>query len=196
MIERAILQLSGEVGYERTTVASVVKRSRTNLARFYDIYGGKRNCYESAYEHAAEDLCARLMARGADAPDWTSGMAAALRELVAYATEDRDMAAGVIEQVHVAGGEALARRDELVSRLSRAVDRARATGLGLQPSPPPATAEFVVQGIEAAVIRYLAEERPLEEMLPGLLFIAVSCYFGAAAARQAVKNYPPQGGAA
>jgi AcrR family transcriptional regulator len=187
-----MLQLSGEVGYEQATVASVVNRSRTSLSRFYDTYRSKQGCYDSAYDRAAEDLCTRLLARGADAPDWTSGMAAALLELAAYAGEDRAMAAGVIEQVHVAGGKALARHDELVSRLSRAVGRAER--LGLQPSPPPATADFVVQSIEAAVIKCLAEERPLEEMLPGLLFIAVSCYFGAAAARLAVKNYPPRGG--
>jgi AcrR family transcriptional regulator len=187
---RAILELSGEVGYERASVAAVVARGGSSLARFYATWSGKADCYSSAYEAEATALGERLVAGCSEAADWTTGMRLGLRVLEAYTAEDPALAAGLIEQVHIAGGPALDKHDELVATLARAVDRARAEITSDLPQPPPATAGFIVAAIEAAVIKSLAEGRSLRLSLPSLLYIAVGCYFGAAAARRAIKNWP------
>jgi AcrR family transcriptional regulator len=185
--EHAMLQLCGEVGYEQTTVASVIERSGSNRSRFYNTYSGKAQCFELAYERAAEDLCGRLLATCKGAADWTTGMRLAVEELEAFTTEDPALARGLIAEVHVAGGAALARHTELVAGFVEAVDRARRERGRPDPEPPPATADFVVDSIEATVIRSLVEGKALREELPGLLFLAVSSFFGAAAARRAVR---------
>jgi AcrR family transcriptional regulator len=189
--ERAMLEICGEVGYERATVASVLERSGSNLARFYDSWSGKAGCYETAYAAAADALSVRLLSACAEAPDWSSGMKQALKELACFTAEDPALAAGLVREVHVVGGPALIRRDELAGRLAQAVDRAREAPGRLRPGPPPATAAFVIQGIEAAVVRGLADKQPPEESLPGLLFLAVSLYFGAEKAQRVVP--PSQG---
>jgi AcrR family transcriptional regulator len=189
-MEHSMLRLSGERGYEQTTVTAIVKRSGSNLFRFYETYASKDRCFASAYDAAAEELCTRLLATCIAAPDWIAGTKRGLLELATYTTEDPALAAGVISEVHVVGGAALEKRGEIVARLSRAVDRGHREGSRSCVPPPAATSTFVVSAIEAAAIKMLAEERTLGEALPGLLFIAVSCYFDIATARRAVRALP------
>lgn len=188
--ERAILQLSGERGFEGATVASVLERSGSTRHRFYETWPSKERCYAEAYESAVENLYTQMRATCTEAPDWASGMRRGLRDLAAFVERDPQLAAGLLVEVHTAGGPALAKRDEVIQQLAGLVDRARLdAGLG-QDLPPPATAIFVVYSIEAAVIRTLAERRPLRGVLPDLLFIAVAPYFGAPVARRAVRGFP------
>jgi AcrR family transcriptional regulator len=186
--ERSVLQLSGELSYEHTSVVAIVARSGSNLFRFYDTFAGKESCYAEAYAHAADDLGTRLLSRCRGGPSWIDGMRAALIELAAFVAEDRDLAAGVIREVHVAGGDSLEKREQIIERLSRAVDRARLEPEPSRYNPPPITSLFVIDAIESTVIRTLSEKRRLEEVLPALLFIAVSSYFGGDAARQALRG--------
>jgi AcrR family transcriptional regulator len=186
--ERSVLRLSGELGYESTSVVAIVARSGSNLFRFYDTFAGKEGCYAEAYGRAADDLGTRLLSHCGRGPSWIDGVRGALIELAAFVAEDRDLAAGVIREVHVAGGSALEKRERIIERLSRAVDRARLEAEPSRYNPPPITSLFVIDAIESTVIRALSEKRQLEETLPALLFIAVSCYFGADAARQALRE--------
>jgi AcrR family transcriptional regulator len=186
-MERAMLRLSGELGYERASVGAVVARSGSNLAGFYRAYSGKADCYEAAYDAAATSLCARLVDACTAAADWRAGVKSALLELDAFAAEDAPFAAGVIVQVHVVGGPALERRAQIVDRLARVVDRGRFEG---PRRPNAATARFVVESIEATVVRSLAEGTALREALPGLLFLAVASYFDAAEAARQVRGWP------
>jgi AcrR family transcriptional regulator len=189
--ELALLRLSGEVGYQQASVAVVLGRSGWNLTSFYRAYSGKAACYAAAYDSAATALCARLLAACKAAPDWPAAMKTGLLELSAYTAEDPALAAGLLVEVHVADGAALERRAELVARLARAVDRGRQATR--QQSPPrPVTPVFVVEAIEAAVARSLADGTPLREALPGLLFIAVASYFDASEAARQVRGWPEE----
>lgn len=184
--ERSLLELSGERGYTRTTVAEVLRRSGSNRVRFYSTWTSKAACFDSAHAAAAEPLAARLLDAGGAAPDWGTGIAAALTELGRFTAREPNLAAGLLGEVRVAGGIALARRDELVERLARAVDRGR----GNSPlSPPPYTARFLVEAIEATTIRSLAAAEPLDGVLPDLLFLAYAYYRGLPEARRAARRF-------
>jgi AcrR family transcriptional regulator len=186
-IERSILELSGELGYERASVVGITRRGRVSFDTFYSLYRGKDACYAIAYGQRARRLADRMLVAGSGDADWPSAFAAGLIELTTFTEEDPALAAGLIVEVHVAGGEALAEHHSLMARLTRAVDRGgRADGSDGRPTPPAATAIFVVGAIEAATIRCLSEGRPLREMLPGLVHLAVSSYLDPAAARRAV----------
>jgi AcrR family transcriptional regulator len=189
-MERALLQLSGERGYGSASVDAVVTRSESNRSRFYATYASRADCYASAYERAMGVLEERVLAPCAAAPDWTTGMGAALEEMEGFIDEDPAVAAGVIREVHVAGGAALSERRAFVERLATAIDRARDEGSEADCAPPPATPLFVIAAIEATVIRNLTEGRPVREALGGLFFLAVASYFGTPAARQALDGYP------
>jgi AcrR family transcriptional regulator len=191
--ERAVLQLSGELGYQEAGVRAVIERSGSSHFRFYRTWKGKADCYASAYATAAEGLCRRLLASCEAAPDWTAGIGVALGELESFVEDDRATAAGVIREVHVAGGAALARRDELAEKIAEAIDKARAETAHPPETPPTSTSIFVLTAIEATIIRCLNDGRPLQEVLGGAFYLAVASYLGAPAAERAMNDHPEWG---
>ncbi len=188
--ERAILRLSGERGYGAASIAAVIERSGSNRARFYKTWDGKEDCYLSAYRGVAEDLSARVLAACGEAPDWTAGVRAALGELEAFVEEDRAAAAGVIREVHVAGGAALARREALAGGIAGAIDRVRQEGPLPRRFPPQRTSAFVLAAIEATVIRSLNDGRALRGVLGGAFYLTVASYLGGPAAQRALQDHP------
>jgi hypothetical protein len=188
--ERAVLQLSGELGYEEAGVRAVIERSGSSRFRFYRTWEGKAECYASAYATAAEDLCARMLAPCEMAADWTTGIGVALGELEAFVEEDRATAAGVIREVHVAGGAALARRNEIAGRIAAAIDTVRQETADPLRVPPKLTSTFVLTAVEATVIRTLNDGRRLREALGGAFYLTVASYLGVPAAHKAMQDHP------
>jgi AcrR family transcriptional regulator len=184
---RAILELSGQVGYNNVTVAAIVERSGSNRAHFYATFGGKGEAYGIAYSEVVGELLERLL-RACARDDWRSAMKAGLGELARFADEDPELAAGLIAEVHVAGGAALVVRSEAVERLSRAIDRARREVPNARQSPPPITSRFIVAAIESTVIRTVLERGSLTVELPELLYLVIFYYFGPEAARREVED--------
>lgn len=174
--ELAVLELSGELGYEEVTVAALVERAGVNRAWFYATYGGKAECYARAYGTAAEALRSRLLDACVGAPDPASGLRAGLAELGRFLTAEPAVAAGVLAEVWVAGGAVLAKRNEVFERLSRAIDTARRELPRSRHSPPPTTATFILDAIEAAVIRALREGGDLEELTDALARLVLAYY--------------------
>jgi AcrR family transcriptional regulator len=189
-MERAALELSGEVGYGQMTVAALIRRSDSNLDRFYKAYRSKFDCYLTGYEGAIDALCERLLGACAEAADWPAGMRAALGELAGFLSAEPSRAKGVLAEVYVAGGAALEKRNEVFERLSRAIDRARRETVGSRHSPPPITSRFILNAIEATVVRDLASGKAddFAAQLPGVLYLASTPYFGRAEASRAARR--------
>src|ERR1700710_1098758 len=186
--ERAMLELSGEVGYRNVTVAALVGRGGWTRSRFYSTFGSKDECYASASAEAIKRFEERLLLACDDIDGWVEGMRRALAELAAFVAEDRHFAAGVLVGVHSAGGVAAARRSEAWARLADAIDRGRKEVPVGQAQPPSLTATFILQAIEATVIRNLSEDRSLVDEMPALLYLAVAPYLGPTAAWSEVSK--------
>lgn len=185
-LELAALEVSGEVGYRRLTVQRIIDRSEVSRARFYKGFADKADCYGQAYGLAIERLEQDLLGPGAAAPNWPAGFRAALEALARFLDSEPLLAKGLLAEVHVAGGAALAKRKEVFERLSSAIDVARRKNESRH-SAPPITASFILNAIEAAVVRSLINGAPQDfaTSLPDLIYIAVSFYFGEEAARGA-----------
>jgi AcrR family transcriptional regulator len=177
-IMAATLASCGERGYRRTRVADVFGRYGGYRLQFYQHFSSLRECYEEAHATHLARLEARLLAAAAAAAGWRAGLRAALGELAAFAAEDPALARGLLVEAHVAAGAAIAQRQEVLERLSRAIDSAR-RDTGSRHSPPPLTASFMVSAIEAAVVRALMKRRTeeLARALPELEFLVSSAYF-------------------
>ena len=154
------------------------RRARAG-SRFYRTYEDRAACYADAYETASERLAATLLAAG-EGEDWIAAFRAALRELAAFLASEPLLARGLLAEVHVAGGAALAKRKEVFERLSRAVDAARRETPASRHSPPPITASFILCAIEEAVVRAALRGTPAEfsAALPDLTYLAATPYFG------------------
>lgn len=177
-IMAATLTSSGEVGYARLTVAGVIEQFGGYRLQFYHHFASLRECYTEAHAAQLARLEERLLGAASAAGGWRPGLRAALEELARFAAEDPPLARGLLVEVHVAGGPALAHRQEVLERLSRAIDSARRETESRH-SPPPLTASFMVSAIEAAVVRALMKEdtASLERSLPELEFLVSSAYF-------------------
>lgn len=187
-LERAALAISGEAGYRSLTVKAMLERSGASRSRFYSLFANKEECYASAYGAASERVAEELLEASRGGGDWTACFRRALERLAEFLAGEPAVARGLIAEVHVVGGTAMAKRTEAFERLSRAVDRARRETTSSRHSPPPITASFIVSAIESAAIRSLASGNggDFAATMPDLLYLALSLYFGS---EQAAAEY-------
>jgi AcrR family transcriptional regulator len=186
--QRAILELSGEQGYANVTIADLLARSGSNRSRFYSIWGGKEDCFVSAYSVAADELLARLLGACRRAPEWSDAVAEALAELSAFTAEAPNRAAGLLGEVHIVGGAALGKREEVFAQLAHALDQGRAGNPAGDRHPPPATAGLILNAIETVVLRALAGGGRVAAEVPALTYLTVIYYRGAPEARRAAAR--------
>jgi AcrR family transcriptional regulator len=181
-LARAAVEVSGEVGYRKLTVALILERGGVGRTAFYRQFSDRHEAYLAGYQPGIDALADRLLEAGRGAASWPDGLRAALDRLAAFAIGEPNYAAGLLAQVHVAGGAALDKRKEVSERLSRAVDGARRETHPSRHSPPPIAAEFIVSAIEQSVISAVGRGVPEEfaEAVPELVFLASSTYFGPA----------------
>lgn len=179
----AMLQVSGELGYEQVAVKNVIERARASRATFYKYFEDREDCFAQAYRDASEWLYQRLLGAAKRRPTWREGLRAALAELLEFCANQPAIAKAILVEVHAAGEQALGRRRDLMERLSRALDSARRE-IPTRQAPPPVTSTFMVGAIDTLVCAKLmdgdAEHAP--EMLPGLLYFVVMQYYGEDAA--------------
>jgi AcrR family transcriptional regulator len=188
-MERAALEVSGEVGFEAMTVEAVIDRSGAHRDRFYRTYASKSECYLRAYTAGIDDLAEFILGACASAPSWPAGMRSALEALGEFLEAEPLLARGLITEPWGAGGGVLEKRYEVFERLSRAIDRARRETPKSRHAPPPVTAEFILRGGEAAVRRNLRESGiSWQEAASATLYLSVLFYFGAEAARAEVAR--------
>jgi AcrR family transcriptional regulator len=175
----AALQVSGELGYRKLTVQKVLERYGGHRVQFYSHFANVGACYATAYATHAGRLRDELLKAGAAQPSWRAGLRAALRELAAFACESPLLARGLLIEAHVAGPPTLGHREEVLERLSRALDSARRE-IGSRHSPPPLTAPFMVSAIDAAVVSALAKGEPqrFAAAAPELEQMISAAYFG------------------
>jgi len=183
-IMEAMLATCGERGYRAVSVAQVIERYGGSRTQFYRQFSSKEDCYAAAYEWEADRLVEELEEAGRDAPDWRAGLRAALDELARWCRERPQVAKGLLLEIRVAGGTALAHRRELIERLSRAVDGARRETESRHSPPPPETARFMIGAVESFVGARLAsgEDEKIGMEMPEIVRLIVAAYYGREAA--------------
>ena len=182
-VGRAAVEVSGEVGYRKLTVALILDRSGANRTGFYQRFANRHDAYGLGYEEGIEALAADVLTAGRSGSSWAEGLSASLALLADFANADPLYADGLLAQVHVAGGAAFEKRSEVFGRLARAIDGARGLAAGTGHSPPPIAADFIISAIEQSIISALGRGVPEEFSagVPDLVHLAVSTYFGSEA---------------
>ena len=192
-----MLDACGEKGYRRVAVQDVIDRYGGNRVQFYRHFASKADCYEAAYDSAAERLSARIFDAARAEGEWRLGLRAGLDELAGFAEHGPLLARGLLVEVHVAGGPALLkRRPEVCERFARAIDGGRREA-GADQGPPPITAQFMVGAIESTVTGALVTGEPqaFAAAVPELAHMVVSTYLGEDAAGEELAAYvraPPR----
>jgi AcrR family transcriptional regulator len=175
----AMLLTAGEKGYAKTTVREVVERANIAEDRFHRRFDGKEACFARAYRQAAERLEAQLGEACEEAGSWRDGFTAALDELLRFVAEQPLTAKALLVEVRSARGEAWAKHQEIVERLTAALETAREQPGG-RPGASPMTAGFVAGAIEESLSIELAAGRgeQVQRLLPDLTHLAFLQLFG------------------
>jgi AcrR family transcriptional regulator len=169
----------GARGYEKASVQEVAERAGISRDRFHRRFGGKDECFGQAYEAAAERLCDDLLEACRSAGSWRVGFRAALAELLRFVAEQPLLAKALLIEVRAARGQAWVKHQQVVERLTAAVDAARSEP-GALPSASPMTAGFMVGAIEESISLEIGAGRTagVEQLLPDLAHLVVLNYFG------------------
>lgn len=177
-LQTAVLVASGELGYAKLSVQDVLERAGVGRTRFYREFSNLGDCYSSAYAAEIDRLLSRLLSGCGGG--WRAGLERALADLGELVVERPLLTKGLLVEVHVAGGRALAKRREVWERLSHALDGARRETAEPRHSPPPLTASFMLSAIEAAVGDYLLGDRSdnFRETLSELRALILETYLG------------------
>lgn len=167
--ERAMLELSGQVGFRAIDLEALLVRSGAGAEQFDSWFGDLEECFTAAYAAEAEALCDAMLGESGRAPDWREGTEAALTVLLRFTAARPDVARALVREVHVVGGEALAKHEEVLERL--------ASALAGQCDPPPGAASlpwaptFIVGALEGVISGHLdrREEADLLGAVPELM---------------------------
>jgi hypothetical protein len=183
---KAMLIAAGELGYQEVAVTDVVARLEPGVsADFERHFASVGECFAAAYEAGTECLCTVLLDAFAAEDDWVRGLRAALIELSELIEREPILARALLLEGQAAGPRALAKYQEVIERLSRAIDDARRETESRH-SFSPLTGRFILGAIEFAVCSSLLDrEAPAGKLwreLPGLMHFAVLPDRGEAAA--------------
>jgi AcrR family transcriptional regulator len=192
---RAMLLAAGELGYQRTTVQDVVERAGAGRATFYKHFADKEDCFRRAHEQVSEWVYERLTASAKGAGDGREALRVAVTEAVEVCAASPQIATAMLVCPHVVGGEVLEAHDRLLNRLAAALDRLREDP-AVAPKPPAKAAPFTVGAIEALLRSRLTggDAASLNELLPHVVFVAMTQYFGIEVAWQEMGSEPDGGG--
>jgi AcrR family transcriptional regulator len=179
----AMLVSCGELGYREVAIKDVLERYGGHRVQFWQHFASKEDCFASAYASWIDRLVAELLAAAVAEGDWRRGVRAGLVALFRFVDDRPQLARALLIDAEIAGGPALAKREQAIQLLGEAIETAREQA-DPDDRPPPLTGIFVAGGIAGYVGEQLAAGRngaPWEG-LPELMRFATGPYFGEEAA--------------
>lgn len=175
-----MLDAVGEVGYEATSVRTVLDRTNLYRQAFYDHFSSKEDCYLQAYDAGIRRIEAGLRAAAAGDTAWTGQLRAGMGAFLDFLDTEPNVGRALIVEVHPAGGEALAKRAAAMRRAQEFLERGRSASSANGSDPPQLAPEAIASGIHMIVHSRLAAGEPggFRELLGELMYVAVLPYFG------------------
>jgi AcrR family transcriptional regulator len=188
LILEGMLEAVGEVGYDATSVRTVLDRTGLYRQAFYDNFADKDECYLEAFDFGVAQVEALVVAAAASEGSWEGRLRSGLGALLDFFDAESNVGRALVVEVHAAGREALEKRSAVMGRITEFVDLAREE---LDEEEPPAIApEGIIAGIHAVVHSRLATgaDEGFRELLPEFMYFAVLPYFGAEVADEEMKR--------
>jgi AcrR family transcriptional regulator len=189
----AAVEVVGELGYAGMSVARVTRRAGVSRRTFYDLFGGREDCFIAAFDRAVERASDIATRAATGQKDWQAQARAGLSGLLGFFADEPVLGALVVVHALGAGPNVLAHRALRLAPLIAFVDRGRSqTKTGKD--PPPLTAEGVVGAVLSVIHAHMlgTPSVPLTGLLNPLMGIVVLPYLGpTVAAREMSRATPP-----
>jgi AcrR family transcriptional regulator/DNA-binding MarR family transcriptional regulator len=186
-----------ELGYAGTSVSCITRRTSVSRRTFYELFADREECLVAVLEEIVARIAAELQTAGVEDLPWRERVRVGLWTILSFFDREPALARVCVVQALCGGPRVLARREELLAGLARAVDEDRGEGTGARGArgarPTRLTAEGLVGAAFAIVYaRVLRGERePLVSLLGELMGLIVLPYAGPAAARRELARPVP-----
>jgi AcrR family transcriptional regulator len=189
----AAVQVVGELGYEKMSVARVTARAGVSRRTFYDLFNDREECFLVAFLDCAQRARTHACDAAADERDWRAQVRAGLAALLGFFEEEPMAGRVLVVDALKAGPVVLERRVGVVSELIAIVEGGRVlvrSGRVLAPL----TAEGVVGAVLAVVHARLSVRGGTSpsELLNPLMAMIVLPYLGVAAAERELARAVPE----
>ncbi len=193
----AMVEVAGERGAPRASVAHIVDRAGISRRTFYEHFEDREDCFLAAFDYAlAQASQVVLPAYGVEG-SWRERVRSGLAALLAFFDEQPGLGALLVIDALGAGPRALERRGELVNVLIAVVDEGRLEGKAPQ-EPPPLAADGVVGAVFNVVHARMLQRRAggggggsLLALVNPFMSMIVMPYQGTAAARRELERPAP-----
>jgi AcrR family transcriptional regulator len=166
----AMVQVVGEKGYVRVSVADVIERAGVSRKTFYEQFANKEDCFLAAYDAGVDRLLAAIDdAVAAPAAGWLAAARRAVEVYLDAMAASPAFARAFLIEVLGAGPEALARRDVVQERFAAqlaAIQRRARADIPEIPELPPHTFRAAVGAVNELVTAHVLEHEA--ETLPEL----------------------------
>jgi AcrR family transcriptional regulator len=176
-IIEATAALASEQGYQATTIDQIVARAGVSLSTFYATFDGKQEVLLAALDAGQARLVGVALPPYRRARDWPAAVRAAFEAMFAFFAAEPDYARMAMVEVFAAGGEALARRGQMIKALQGFL----APGFELVPELPSVVAEAVGGVTYTLVYRHIraAGAAGLPALAPLATYLTLAPFLGA-----------------
>lgn len=188
----ATFDICSERGASNVTVAHVAERSGVSRRTFYEQFSDRNGCLSAAFEQALKHASERVLPAYEAEEGWREKIRAGLLALLVFLDEERPIGKLLIVEPFGGGTATLERRNEVVGKLTQALEQGRGESKAPQ-TIPPLTEEGLLGGVLTVLHSRLAETRhePLIELTNPLMSTIVLPYLGSAAARRELQRPLP-----
>jgi AcrR family transcriptional regulator len=115
---RAMTEAVGKHGYHGVRIADVVWRAGVSRKTFYELFGGKDDCFCATYGTWADRLLATTFDAFETQTDWIDQLRTALTALLGTLAREPEAARMCFSEVLVAGGETQRRREQTAAAVA------------------------------------------------------------------------------
>jgi hypothetical protein len=159
-----MLELSRKIDYRAIAIRELIISGEVAVEDDRRL-GERESSFAEVYAAEAEALCAAMLDAGRRQSSWRQGVQAAMTMLLHFAAERPAVANALFREVYVVGGPALAKREEIVERLTAALEvgteEVDEAAIGI-----PQPARFVIGAVEGVIAGHLS--RGQADRLPGV----------------------------
>ncbi len=184
-----------EVGYAHTTVGEIAARARVSRRTFYQLFANREECLGAVLEDVVATVEAELAAAGLERLGWRERVRAGLWTILSFFDREPALARVCVVEAMRAGPMVLGRREEILSRLTDAVDEGRGESARAAECGQLTAEGLVGAAFSIVYARLLRGEEQLTGLLGELMGMIVLPYLGPGAARReqlrAVPAPPP-----
>ena len=203
----ATVQVVGELGYERMSVARVTARAGVSRRTFYDLFDDREECFLAAFLESVARARVLVCEAAVGERDWRGRVRAGLSALLGFFADEPMAGRVIVVDALKAGPAVLERRAGLVAESIAVVEGGRAQARGGR-EVAPLTGEGVVGAVLAVVHARLSGQGggarsgrdgrasgrgapSLTELVNPLMAMIVLPYLGAAAAEKELARPVP-----